>query len=45
MLCVNCKHEERYHAIAKNHVLGTSHCTKYGCYCKQFEMIIGDETK
>ena len=35
-LCANCKHERRFHAIAEHHNLGTTHCTKLTCYCKEF---------
>lgn len=34
--CKTCKHEKKYHAIKENHNLGTSHCTKSGCDCKEF---------
>ena len=39
MKCENCKHEEKYHAIAENHILNTSHCTQHKCNCKE---LIGD---
>ena len=37
MNCKTCKHEERYHANPEKHILGTSHCTKENCDCKQFQ--------
>lgn len=36
MKCANCNHEKKYHAVKESHVLGSSHCTKSGCDCKEF---------
>ena len=36
VLCAECKHECRHHAIAENHNLGTTHCTKLDCECKEY---------
>ncbi len=34
--CAICDHERRFHANKSNHELGTSHCTKAECDCKEF---------
>jgi hypothetical protein len=35
MTCL-CKHDRKFHAIPEEHILGTSHCTKFGCVCKEY---------
>lgn len=35
--CAECGHEERYHAKPDTHNLGTSHCTKGICECKEYK--------
>lgn len=34
--CKNCGHKREVHAIAENHVLGTTHCAMIKCNCKEF---------
>ena len=32
-----CKHDMKYHANKDRHILGTSHCTKDNCDCKELK--------
>jgi len=40
--CINCGHTRHYHAIAEQHELGTTHCTRVSdqneyCNCKEYK--------